>query len=66
MRLKICTTGKPEETKIVNAETDEELSGVSHVEVSISPFEVMAVLVLTDFESELLIDEVDIASADTK
>lgn len=66
MRLKICTTGKPNETKIVNAETDEELFGVSHVEVSISPFEVIAILVLNDFESDLVVDEVQVTSANTE
>lgn len=59
MQLKISTTGKPSETKITNAETGEELVGVQHVEISISPFETLAVIVLKDFASNIITDKVE-------
>jgi hypothetical protein len=65
MRLKISTTGKPAETKIVDAESGAEVVGVKHVEVSIDPFEILAVLVLNDFEADLTVDKVEVVSEST-
>lgn len=57
MRLKIYTNGKPEETRITNAETDEVLEGVIHTEVIIEPFNVTAVVLLNNFIADIEVDE---------
>ena len=51
MRIRIISTGKPEDTKIVNAETGETIIGVKEADIMITPFETTAVLVFHDFDS---------------
>jgi hypothetical protein len=60
MRLKVLVTGKPEETKIVNAETGETVVGVAHAEIIIDPFHTEAILILQDFAAEIETDKVKI------
>lgn len=57
MRLKIYTDGKPENTKIMNAKTGEQLTGVTHTEIIIEPFNITAILILNDIELDLEIEE---------
>ena len=42
MKVKIISDGTSENTKIVNAETEEEIEDIIHVEVSIDAFNVEA------------------------
>jgi len=53
MRLKIIYTGNPNETRITNSETGEEVGGIQAVEISLDAFGASAVVVLQDFELDL-------------
>lgn len=59
MKLKITGNSKnPEEVKIVDIATGDELMGVVHTEIHIDPFDVKAILILDDFEFDLETDTV--------
>jgi|TARA_Y100000310_G_scaffold11745_1_gene12238 hypothetical protein len=49
MKIKIVYTGDPTETKVVNAETGEEIGGIQSIEVSIDAFAGYASIILQDF-----------------
>jgi hypothetical protein len=49
VKIKIIYTGDPTETKVVSAETGEELSGIKSIEVSIDAFAGYASIILQDF-----------------
>jgi len=53
MKLKIIYTGDPTETKVVDAETGEEVGGIHSIEVSIDAFAGYASLILQDFLLEV-------------
>ena len=62
MKLKIISTGKPDGTRIVNAENDVELEGVIYARINLDAINrgVPKVTIgLTDVALELVIDNVD-------
>tara|TARA_R100000008_G_scaffold32996_1_gene18560 strand:+ start:673 stop:909 length:237 start_codon:yes stop_codon:yes gene_type:complete len=53
MRLKIKCNGDPKSAVVVNAATDEIVNDVLGVEISMSPFDVEAAIILKNVELEL-------------
>lgn len=53
MKVKVVYTGNPAETKVVNAETGEDVEGIDSVEISIDAFGGYCALLLQDFELDL-------------
>ena len=53
MKLKIVSDGTAQNTKIMNAETDEEIDNVINLEVSIDPFNVEAAFLVRNPELSL-------------
>ena len=53
MKLKIKSNGSPQSVVVVNAATDEIVDNVLGVELSITPFEAEAVLLIKDIALDL-------------
>tara|TARA_R100000808_G_scaffold23947_1_gene53986 strand:- start:31559 stop:31798 length:240 start_codon:yes stop_codon:yes gene_type:complete len=53
MKVKIISDGTSENTKIVNAETEEEIEDIIHVEVSIDAFNVEAAFLVKNPKLEM-------------
>ena len=53
MKLKIKCDGNPQNAVVVNAKTDEVVENILAVEVSLTPFEVEAALVIKNIELDL-------------
>ena len=53
MKLKIKCDGSPQSAVVVNAATDEVVEGIMGVEISLSPFEAVAAIVIKDIEIDL-------------
>ena len=53
MRLKIKCNGDPQSAVVVNAATDEIVNNVLGSEISVSPFDVEAVILLKNVELDL-------------
>jgi hypothetical protein len=53
MKLKIKCDGSPQSAVVVNAETDEVVDNVLAVEISLSPFEIEAAIIIKNIEIDL-------------
>lgn len=53
MKLKLIYTGNPAETRIVNAETGEEIQNVVRVDVAVDAMRAEALIEVTDLELDL-------------
>ena len=53
MKLKIKCDGNPQSAVVVNAATDEVVENVLAVELSLSPFEIEAAIVIKNMELDL-------------
>ena len=64
MRLKIIYTGKPEETKVLNADTGEHINNVIGIDVALDAFNGYVALTFKDFELEL--DNLEVVDENTE
>jgi hypothetical protein len=62
MKLKIKCDGSPQSAVVVNAATDEVVEGIMGVEISLSPFEAVAAIVVKNIEIDL--DNIEVEEID--